>query len=333
MSVGPFDDGLLLTRTWWPTRPAEPRVCVVSLVTPNLLLPDAREPSGMLPYATFTTEQNLAWARAHGYAYTLVLRSLYNGSTTGSMRPGVVWSKPRAVGLLLSGELASCDFALHLDGDAVVHAVGASLAPLLTAYFARAATQALFASHGSMGVATRSLPNIRAVQQARQLCECMRVTATCNVSELAAIPASCTHVNSGVYAVRNSEHARRMLRWWADGGGEANECGLLRLGGWEQKCCELVRARWPQHVDVVHSLVLNAREDGSGLCLNSSNHYFVCHAYGVAGGARAAIFGAEFSVRKAELRALVAGRGEAYVPIEEVQRAVLATAGREASDA
>ena len=34
-----------------------------------------------------------------------------------------------------------------------------------------------------------------------------------------------------------------------------------------------------------------------------------------------------------ELRALVADRGEAYVPIEEVQRAVVATAAREASDA
>ena len=103
---------------WFPQLRTQPTVCVVSVVTSDLLA----------DWGGVVVESNANWAMAHGYRYTVFTRLL----TPPTLHP--VWSNPRALQrTLLQGE-DECARAFYLDGDALVIGVERSLGPLLTRF-------------------------------------------------------------------------------------------------------------------------------------------------------------------------------------------------------
>ena len=118
---------------WLPQRRTQPTVCVVSVMTSELLA----------DWGGVVVESNANWAVAHGYRYTVFTRLL----TPPTLHP--VWSNPRALErTLLRGE-AECARAFYLDGDALVVGVERSLRPLL-ARFLPPPVQVAFSCHSPL---------------------------------------------------------------------------------------------------------------------------------------------------------------------------------------
>ena len=118
---------------WLPQRRTQPTVCVVSVMTSELLA----------DWGGVVVESNANWALAHGYRYTVFTRLL----TPPTLH--AVWSNPRALErTLLRGE-AECARAFYLDGDALVVGVERSLGPLL-ARFLPPPVQVAFSCHSPL---------------------------------------------------------------------------------------------------------------------------------------------------------------------------------------
>ena len=118
---------------WLPQRRTQPTVCVVSVMTSELLA----------DWGGVVVESNANWALAHGYRYTVFTRLL----TPPTLH--AVWSNPRALErTLLRGE-AECARVFYLDGDALVVGVERSLGPLL-ARFLPPPVQVAFSCHSPL---------------------------------------------------------------------------------------------------------------------------------------------------------------------------------------
>ena len=130
---------------------------------------------------------------------------------------------------------------------------------------------------------------------------------------------------------------REALRYWRDGAD-----GLCKLATREetveQRCVRHVKTRWPHRVDVLHSRVFNSLylqyasaappataeagcfdgHDGGGGDRGEGRggaRHLVCHMMGMPAPLRLAVFGRELDARRAELRGLLAQRGERYVSL------------------
>ena len=228
-------------REWVPLRRSQPAVCVVSVITSNLL-------GG---WGGFAAEQNVNWALVHGYKYGLFLKQL-----AGAGVPAV-WSKPRAALLMLQRGEDDCQVLFHLDGDAVVVDVNRSITALIARLLPAArGPSVIFSCHSPFGHGGAC--------HVGRTCRCSRAHTTCTPEQMA----SMLHrphmgakyvpwclINSGVYLVRNSPRSRELLGWWAG----TQECkpGEIGRGAPEQLCAQTMKTRWAAEIDVVSARHFN----------------------------------------------------------------------------
>ena len=251
---------------WLPVRRSLPRVCVVSIYTPELL---ARNASGA---AAATINAN--WALGHGYKYSIFTKALANISiaTFG-------YSLLRSALFMLEQGEEECAFVFGLDGDAVVNRWVQPLKPISDVYMRGdlLLTCSSPYSHQLLNRAEAKLLGQKRFGQfsshgcgpARNPCRCIRDTSTCSAeSEAWERPADC-RINIGAYLIRNTRVSREIMRWWAGAGNGAcnwigrRDCGLPGKAACksshpaEQDCAIKLKDRWRRSVDIVSSRVMN----------------------------------------------------------------------------
>ena len=100
---------------WVPRVRARPSVCVVSVMTAELLA----------DWGGAAVETNANWAVAHGYSYSVFTERLAPPALHA------VWSNPRAVAHMLRRGRRECAVVFYLDGDALVSGVERPLESIL----------------------------------------------------------------------------------------------------------------------------------------------------------------------------------------------------------
>ena len=229
-------------REFQPARRAKPSVCVVTVMTANLL-------GGWGGHAV---EQTLNWALAHGYTYALFTERLVPETIPA------VWSNPRAVHVMLERGEDSCAVVFYLDGDAVVNNVSSSLEGTIERLLPLDGPSFVFPCHSPFAEADGATCHVGGQ------CLCGRAAAGCSARALERMAhrkvTGAKHVpwcliNSGAYLVRNTARARARMRWWAERDG--CEAGTLGRGAPEQACAQHMKALWPAEVDVVSARLFN----------------------------------------------------------------------------
>ena len=341
---------------WIPQRRTQPTVCVVSVMTDELLA----------DWGGAVVESNANWAVAHGYRYTVFTRLL----TPPTLHP--VWSNPRALELtLLRGE-AECARAFYLDGDALVVGVERSLLALL-ARFLPPPVHVAFSCHSpfadARGGCRGPLDGAPVGMPGQSTCVCARAEMATRCSSRQrermlkrpvpgkeAVP--WCHINSGAALVRNSASSRALLADWAAMRGCSP--GAPGRGAPEQACAQRLQARRRAQTDVVSAAHFNTpawyharlaaaadpivayaaaraaawaplgpdgtRRPGANMqCFNDSSA-FVCHMWNAMRYDRATVrevrrvsFRRAAAALRPRLRVLLAARGEAYTSLDEVR--------------
>ena len=315
---------------WTPerTRRAPAKICVVSMLSSDLLKPTE--------WGAFTAEVNVNWALAHGYKFAMFRQRLTN------MSLAYTWSKPRAVLFALEQGEGECAWVFQLDGDAVVNRLNHTVEALITQLKMGGdnAAQLALTCHSNLGRGDNC-----------QACRCLRASERCRPGDVErefkrSISSGTCIPNTGGYLVRNSEVSRAMFRWWA-GGGEgrchwrARPHHPVAMQFPEQYCSQWLKARWPHLVDIVNNRVMNTHswfdpttrrgpavfpvwnlQNLTG-CMRSDS--FICHAWGMTDWwcrhsrlcvltTRRDIFSQHLASRRQRLKSLLAVRGEQYLP-------------------
>ena len=323
-------------REWVPQRRASPTVCMVSVVTMNLLK----------SWGGHAVEQNANWAVAHGYKYCLFTALLLQRG----LHP--VWSNPRATLYVLQQGERECATVFFVDGDAVVHGVGQSLRQIIGTFLPVGGPDILMSCHSPFGELGKC--------HVGDGCQCCRAAARgCTKRKLAsmikrevtgAMVVPYCHINSGAYLASNNGRTLEMMRWWAFMKGCVSKTS--NIGAPEQACAIRMKNRWPFRVDVVggrlfntpawfHTHFLSARDpvqayerarakvlvhpNASDMSCFDDPSSFVCHIWNAVRlprpqlqALRSATFNREIDARRPLLRALVAARGERYVNVSEL---------------
>ncbi|KOO32138.1 hypothetical protein Ctob_008733 [Chrysochromulina tobinii] len=229
-------------REFQPARRAQPSVCVVTVMTANLL-------GGWGGHAV---EQTLNWALAHGYTYALFTERLVPETIPA------VWSNPLAVHVMLERGEDACAVVFYLDGDAVVNNVSSSLEGTIERLLPLDGPSFVFPCHSPFAEADGATCHVGGQ------CRCGRAAAGCSARALERMAhrkvTGAKHVpwcliNSGAYLVRNTARARARVKWWAERDG--CEVGTLGRGAPEQACAQRMKALWPAEVDVVSARLFN----------------------------------------------------------------------------
>ena len=323
---------------WVPRRRAAPTVCVVSVVTAQLL-------SGWGGYAV---EQNANWALAHGYKYVLFTNILLPSGLPA------VWSKPRAALSVLQQGERECAIVFFLDGDAVVHGVHRSLDEVISSFLPVGGPDLVMSCHSPFGR--------HGACHVGDSCRCDRSMAEhCPRRALekmlerpiagARVPPYC-HINSGAYLARNSAPSLELMGWWALMKGCSS--AAFGRGAPEQACAIRMKNQWPRLVDVVSARHFNTpawfhtnydsaadpvrvyeaarlRPNSSGGGCFDDPAAFVCHLWNAMRmsasrllALREAAFARELNARRPQLHTLVEARGERYINVSALVSIVTA---------
>ena len=319
-------------REFQPARRAQPSVCVVTVMTANLL-------GGWGGHAV---EQTLNWALAHGYTYALFTERLVPETIPA------VWSNPLAVHVMLERGEDACAVVFYLDGDAVVNNVSSSLEGTIERLLPLDGPSFVFPCHSPFAEADGATCHVSGQ------CRCGRAAAGCSARALERMAhrkvTGAKHVpwcliNSGAYLVRNTARARARVKWWAERDG--CEVGTLGRGAPEQACAQHMKALWPAEVDVVSARLFNtpawfdaervgrstdpiAEYEAMRLTASSPEELrcfgdprqLVCHLWNALRrrppqvlAMRQVAFTAALAARRPQLRQLLGGRGERYVAV------------------
>ena len=224
-----------------PGAPPRAAVCVTTfLFHTHLLAPGS--------WALAALELNANWALAHGY------RFVHFTAPEDRAPGGDYWrtfSKVRAALLLLERGESACTWVLYIDADAAVNSVRHRVPDAILAS-ASGAADLYLSCHWPHADASGEC----------HTCRCGLASSNCSASRLFAEQEGrgWCGVNSGVFAVRNTPSARRLIRWWSTAGegscpgGDGGDPLLYA----DQVCARQLKQRWPQRVDVLPGGVMNA---------------------------------------------------------------------------